>query len=64
MVQVFGPLNTDLRSEDDDEDYDGGGNNGNDHDNIESYENSLYCDEDIFGRRFLLTVEPLPQRPK
>mmetsp|Transcript_36481 Transcript_36481/g.77783 ORF Transcript_36481/g.77783 Transcript_36481/m.77783 type:complete len:213 (+) Transcript_36481:506-1144(+) len=61
MTQVLGSLNTDLRSEGDDDEYDGGG------DDVEGgggrereAGRPVYCVEDFFGRRFLMTVEPLP----
>ena len=50
MVQVLGSLNTNL--EDDDDDYDGG-------EDTRELDGAVYCDEDFFGRRFLMTVEPL-----
>ena len=67
MVQVLGSLNTGVPSDGGEDEYDGGGNDdgrddGGRTDGDEAFDAPGYSAEDLVGRRFVLTVEPLVVR--
>ncbi|EJK58997.1 hypothetical protein THAOC_20837, partial [Thalassiosira oceanica] len=62
MAQVLGSLNTGLPSDGDEGEYDGGGNDDGGTTGDEAPGGPAHAAEDLVGRRFVMTVEPLAIR--